>query len=317
MGLYRYIRNVIRHDRNTRFGLDELSKRVIANETLLKEVGVQRRMDYIRDRALSDGEMGVSMERYCETDVVVSLTTFGKRIYDVCLAIESIMQGTMKPNRIILWLAEEEFKGKALPRVLLLQQKRGLQIEYCKDIRSYKKLIPTMRRYPDACIVTIDDDAIYEFDFLEQLVNKHNDYPAAVCAHRIHRVKLDGEGKPMSYLDWEWCIETDAGHSPLHFPTGVGGILYPPNCFSEEVFNEEAFMGISPYADDVWFYAMELLNGTPVVQACHSRSRGLFVDLPSGSIGALSKENTNEQCCRNDVQIKAVFEKYNLYERLA
>ena len=309
---------MIRHDRNTRLKLDELSRRIVANEMLLKEVDVQRRIDYIREKALSDDKMGISTERYCETDVVVSLTTFGKRIYDVGLTIESIMQGTMKPNRIVLWLAEEEFKGKFLPRVLLLQQKRGLQIEYCKDIRSYKKLIPAMRRYPNDCIVTIDDDAIYEFDFLEQLVAKHNECPAAVCAHRIHRVKLDGEGKPMSYLDWEWCVETDEREpSPLHFPTGVGGILYPPNCFSGEVFNEETFMGICPYADDVWFYAMELLNGTPIVQASHSRSRDLFVDLPSGRIGALSKENTNELCCRNDLQIKAVFEKYNLYERLA
>lgn len=50
----------------------------------------------------SCNELGVSDRRYASHDIIVSLTTYGKRIWDVYLAIESIMQQTFKPNRIVL-----------------------------------------------------------------------------------------------------------------------------------------------------------------------------------------------------------------------
>lgn len=52
-------------------------------------------------------ESGVTNERNADKEVVVSLTTYGKRLYSVSLTIESIMQGTMKPNRLILWLQDD------------------------------------------------------------------------------------------------------------------------------------------------------------------------------------------------------------------
>ena len=49
--------------------------------------------------------------------MIVTLTTFGQRLNDVYLAIESIMQGSLLPNRIILWLADD-MRGKVLPVTL-------------------------------------------------------------------------------------------------------------------------------------------------------------------------------------------------------
>ncbi len=48
---------------------------------------------------------------------------------------------------------------------------KGLTIDWCEDIKSYKKLIPTLKKYPDAIIVTADDDLIYDNKWLEQLYN--------------------------------------------------------------------------------------------------------------------------------------------------
>ena len=41
---------------------------------------------------------------------------------------------------------------------------------------------------------------------------------------------------------------------------GCGGVLYPPDCFCDEVFNEKAFKDILPSQDDVWFWAMAVLS---------------------------------------------------------
>ena len=312
MGLFRYVNNMFRHDRNIKRMLTEQNEELRQIRTLLME----QRIHEFREKTLTSREMGVSEESQCDQDVVVSLTSFGKRIYDVPLAIESIMQGTIKPNCIVLWLSEEEFKGRPLPKSLEMQKNRGLQVEYCKDIRSYEKLIPSLKKYPEACIITIDDDAIYEYDFVERLVVAHQNHPEAVCACRIHKVKLDEDGKPLSYMDWDWCVEEYEKNDVLLFPTGVGGVLYPPHCFSHEVFNQNAFMELCPYADDVWFYAMRLMNNTPVAQVFTGNPLGYYEELPSRDMEALSKENTDVANCRNDVQIKAVFEKYNLYEKL-
>ena len=62
-------------------------------------------------------EPGISSEKYCDHDIIASITTYGKRIYDVHLTIESLMEQTMKANRIILWL-DYSFENKPLPNAL-------------------------------------------------------------------------------------------------------------------------------------------------------------------------------------------------------
>lgn len=312
MGLVRYIQNVFRHDRNIKRMLNEQNEEMRQIHALL----VEQRIHAYRDKSMTSKEMGVSEACLCDHDVVVSLTSFGKRIYDVHLAIESIMQGTVKPNRIVLWLSKEEFEGKPLPRLIEMQKDRGLQVEYCEDIRSYKKLIPSLKKYPKSCIVTIDDDAIYECDLVERLVSAHLEQPNAICACRMHRVKLGNDGKPLSYLKWDWCIECYDKNSNLFFPTNGGGTLFPPGCFTKEVFDDNVFMDLCPYADDVWFYAMRLMSNTPIKYVFAGKPGGNYMDLPSGDLDALVTENINKSMCRNDLQIKAVFEKYQLYDKL-
>lgn len=104
-------------------------------------------MDYLKQCVVSCKEMGVTSERFCDHEVVVSLTSYGERIRYAYLAIESIMQGALKPNRIVLWLSDDE-KDKILPATLQLQIKRGLEVRYCPDIRSYTKNNSVITRVP-------------------------------------------------------------------------------------------------------------------------------------------------------------------------
>ena len=69
------------------------------------------RSEMLKLVSLGAKEQGVSEKPLCDKEVIVSLTTYDKRYYDVYLTIESIMQGTVKPNRIILWLADEMKNG--------------------------------------------------------------------------------------------------------------------------------------------------------------------------------------------------------------
>lgn len=311
MEISRYIKHLFQHIGHTRFHLNRIDERLNSITSMVQKYHAQFRVAILQDKIVNCTTMGITSESICDHEVIVSLTTYGKRIYDVALTIESIMQGTIKPNRIILWLSEVEFKNSKLPHSLLLQEKRGLQIMYCEDLLSYKKLIPTLQNYPHACVVTIDDDVIYDSNFLSNILIAHHAQPHAICAGRIHRMKLDPNNKPLSYIHWQEIV-TDYNESRLNFFTGVGGVFYPVGSLHQEVLNKDVFMDICCHGDDIWFYAMAVLNNTPIIKYFSHNSEGDFLEFDYIQEEALSIKNTNPNECRNDKQLYAVFEKYNL-----
>ena len=56
-------------------------------------------------------EYGITVERRTP-QYIVSLTSFPARINTAHLAINTLLQQTFKPDRIILWLASEQFAKK-------------------------------------------------------------------------------------------------------------------------------------------------------------------------------------------------------------
>lgn len=269
---------------------------------------------HMKQSAINCTERGVTDTKISDHEVIVSLTSYSKRIHEVYLAIESIMQGTIKPNRIILWLTEEEFKGKKLPIILQKQIERGLEVMYCPDLRAYKKIIPTLKLYPDSIIVTIDDDLIYEPDLLEHLLTSYQEHPECVSACRTELIKTDRDGKPLGYMQWGLKEHVDYP-SHFNFLTGGGGTLFPPHCLHKEAIKENIFMTLCPKSDDVWLNAMLLLNGVKVCKAFTHDAHGEdFYYNVSPHVGTLWAENQRPD--GNDVQLKAVWEKYDLYKLL-
>lgn len=282
---------------------------------LNSQIAYQLRHDYLLAKVFDDKDLGVSSTKYTDHEIIVSLTTYGKRLYDVSITIESIMQGSMKPNKIVLWLSED-LKDKDLPITIQKQMKRGLEVSFCKDIRSYKKIIPTLSKYPDATIITIDDDVIYNYDLVERLVNEHKEHPQDVIANRVHKVTLDEKKVPQSYLLWDY-FTADTESSLLNFATGVGGVLYPARCFGDEVLNEDVFCHICMFADDVWLYAMELLYNVRVRRCTvhNDNLKDVYLQNEDVQDVGLYIHNTKKIPCQNDIQLTAVFDHYKLWSK--
>ena len=260
-------------------------------------------------------EQGVSKEKYCDHDIIVSLTTYGRRrIHSVYLTIESIMEQTIKPNRIILWL-DDSFKDKILPNSLNLLCKRGLEIAFCKDVRSYTKLLPALCKFPDDAIITVDDDVLYDVNMIENLITPYLSDSNQIYCNRAHRMIKSNDGKLIPYNQWQNSIE-ETGTNVLNFATGVGGVLYPPHSLDNEVFNEDVYLDICKYADDVWFKAMALKKGTPVcrVETYHINGADYLLDEDVQDMALMNRNVFGESL--NDKQIEAVFTKYNLYNLL-
>ena len=93
--------------------------------------------------------------------VSVSLTTYSKRLQTVHTTIQSIVQGKVRPKRLILWLDGDPHK-QVIPLPLQRLAKRGLEIIYVKNFGPHKKYFPYVCAYSDEDVplVAADDDVI-------------------------------------------------------------------------------------------------------------------------------------------------------------
>lgn len=195
--------------------------------------------------------------------VIVSLTSYPKRLYDIHLCLYSLLSQDLKPDKVVLWLAEDEFPNREsdIPQEVTRLKKFGLEIMWVPgNIKSYKKLLPALQAFPDDVIVTADDDIYYPQNWLRSLYEAHSENPENVIAHRVKTLKI-ADGKPAPY--WKWDISINhAAKGDLQVPTGCGGILYPPRAFTPEVFNIAKIEECAPHADDLWFWFMRVLADT-------------------------------------------------------
>lgn len=238
--------------------------------------------------------------------VIVSLTSFPKRIKEIHLCIKTLLNQAYKPDAVILWLANEQFpNGEAdLPQKLLKLKKYGLTIQWCNDIRSYKKLIPALEKYPEAVIITTDDDVYYKKDWLAGLMQAHEQYPNKVCCYRGAKIAFEN-GEFFRYPVVAGSCYCEA--TILHQQTGVGGVLYPPHCLAEDILREDIFMEIAPTNDDLWFWIMGVLNGTKV-RMLNNNSFQLFYVGETQLYSLTSINDHGEQLYYK--QLNGIFERY-------
>jgi FkbM family methyltransferase len=191
--------------------------------------------------------------------LIVTLTSYKKRFETLHLTISCLLNQSVRADKVVLWIAYAE--RDLLPPNVLRLESRGLQIRYCDDLRSYKKLVPALQEYPDAFLVTADDDLHYPTDWLEKLVQLYDGDHKTVIAWRAHKIRLDKNRLPVPYQNWEWAYTNASEKSHLIFPTCGAGALYPPGAFHPDVTDASIFTKLCPDADDIWFYWMCRLNG--------------------------------------------------------
>ena len=152
---------------------------------------------------LSSNSFGLEQNVYPEGELIISLTSYGNKLQLLYLTIESLLHQTVKPNKIILWLDQTKYtEYDSIPLALRMQEKRGLEIKYCEDVKSYTKLIPALLNYPDSIIISADDDIIYPIDFVERLFKAYRQDSSKIYFYRGHYILFDKNGTPKPYLEW-------------------------------------------------------------------------------------------------------------------
>lgn len=126
----------------------------------------------------------------------------------------------------------------------------------------------------------------------------------SIHAHRVHRVTFTGKNINR-YNKWVNKVK-DESTSLLNFSTGVGGVLYPPKCFHHDICNKKLFLNLSKYTDDIWFWAMAILNGTKI----HKIPNGISIPKPIEGTQAYGLWDSINSNGNNDRNIESIIKHY-------
>jgi len=239
-------------------------------------------------------------------NVIISITSFPSRINSLWIIIETLLRQTYKPEKIILWLAEAQFESEdVLPNRLLELKKRGLEIEFCEDLRSHKKYYYSMKNYPDYTIITVDDDTFYPENLVENLIETSVRFSNMICCNLGH-ILTTQNGVVEPYANWKSGADGYAQPSEYLVPIGCEGVLYPPRSLNSNVFDKDQIKELCPFADDLWLKAMATLNGIKSVKS--NPVSITYANLISAKNSSLNKINVDQSM--NDKQLSNILSRY-------
>ena len=237
--------------------------------------------------------------------ILCSLTSYPARIAYVSLAIKSLMLQTVKPDRIILWLAEEQFPERRLPADLTDLERYGLEIRWMHDLYGHKKYYyPVKEQTPEEVVITFDDDIIYSPRAIERLMVTHRAFPGVLVCERgqvFNAANMDNPGR--------WDTISPVGITEPTFsmnPSPGGGCLIPYGAFHEDALDEDLIRKLAYKNDDLWYMFMCAAKGTRMIK---TRKRHKSFSVIEGS-QAEQMATENVMGNRNAVILKGLVENY-------
>lgn len=236
-----------------------------------------------------------------EADYVVSLTTYPARVGNVWRVIEMAanQRGIKEKYAICLYLIKSEFEGIDLPAKIKELQARGLTVKFNEEnLKCHNKYFYAFKDYHEKTVITIDDDLQYNHHSISGLIKKNKEYPDCIIYNRGNRILKNEPYNNWPFVENLTCPQHDV------FPTGVGGVLYPPHCCNRFVTDMEVIKKTCLRADDLWLNFMSRLNHTKVVQ---TGLKSTYMVLPDTSQQtALWLVNNDVVQVGNDVQINEI-----------
>lgn len=246
-------------------------------------------------------------------DFIFSLTSYGKRVYEsLPYALYSLIVQSLSPKKIVVYLDNDNWSDDKLPLLLQHLKKVGVDIRYCKDIKSYKKLLPALKDFPNNPIITLDDDFYYNIDYHLWMRKAYDNSNKKTILGQWGCIPKMMNGKYLPYSEWKDCKYANEDSEISFFGSCC---CYPPHVFDDEIFNEKIFMTYCPTADDIWFWAMEERLKikkqyiTPYGYGLN-RSVNRIVEYEGNQQDTLMFHNVIEG--KNDKQLRNVIDYYHL-----
>jgi hypothetical protein len=228
---------------------------------------------------------------------IFSLTSYPARFEYLDQVLDSLRNQRIPGDFIVLNIAKED------KPLLKLNSYANLEVNFVEDLKAMKKLLPTLTKYPEHNIITVDDDTIYPKKLSERLITGYEKNPGNIIAGRARKITKNKD-EFNEYLKWTPLYH---GHpsDKLVFPNGVGGVFYPKNIFHPDVFDESFYKNFVT-TDDFWWYTQARRNGVQFVQVSIFNRLNFPNIMPIASKGLFYYKNKTE----NDKAFKMLLDAY-------
>lgn len=260
----------------------------------------------------STPKYGLNKNSQRNNSIVISLTSYSERFSTLSLCLKSLLRQTVKPDKIVLYLTEQDSLN--ITKSIKKLKQFGIEINAVEDdLKPHKKYFYAMQDYPDAILITVDDDVIYDKNLVKRLVSVHNKYPNAIVADRARIINFNENGF-LPYRSWKLANGISKPSLKL-LATGVGGVLYPSHVFNFDLLLNTKYIMKYISVDDLWLKTVEILNNIPTVTSINNCYCPPYVEIPSSSQKkALSKTNVDKN--ENDKYWMQLDKKFNLFSKL-
>ena len=229
------------------------------------------------------------------------MTTWPPRFAVAQQAMEAIVEQVKADNlqdrvHFVMVLSEEEACDTKTRRAAchLMCQMYEMGVEVIIDrgnIRSHKKLIPTLEKYPNNPVLVVDDDNAQCKGWLKTFVDDHGKHPEDIIyGQSLSRVELQGDRivearEPFAY---EQTGNVTVNMKPA---SGAAGTLYPPHTFTDSrFFDRELFMRLSPTSDETWQWAFAKVAGKTFRQMSGCNIPFMLSAPPDSALWHLNKD---------------------------
>ena len=220
-----------------------------------------------------------------ESGLVVCMTSYPARIKHAWIALESLFRQQDRDFHLVLVLAEAQFPGRVIPRMLRRMVDKGLEILWVEhDGGSFDHLWPAYEKYPSCAVISVDDDKFFSSNLVAEIRNASNETPGTVIGWRGWRMML-AEGKLEFSKAWVRADESTPSRE-LFMPPGNGS-LYPPGALPDETGDHQKRQTLCPNADDVWYWAMANRAGTPSLCLGKANHRPVWKQQKTPSLASL------------------------------
>lgn len=194
-------------------------------------------------------------------DCIVSLTTWHRRLDVLPLTLLTLVNQTVRPNKIIIWITSEDY-ALLDPATELKFGGAGVEFAICENFGPHKKWLFTRALTGDPRIVLADDDIFYPPYWLENLMRQAGE---TVCtAHRCHRILVDEKGEVRPYSTWLKSIRQYGRTSHSFLATNGAGVVFRPSWIPADFYNVKLIRNLCPTADDIWLKCAFLAAGIRV-----------------------------------------------------
>lgn len=210
--------------------------------------------------------------------LIVSMTTIPSRFKRLEENLPSLLEyQTYKVEKLRInlddCLSEEQLKPyKEL-------QEKYHQIELGtgeKRWRSCNKLLPTVKDYPDAVIITVDDDIYYKEKTIETLVKEYETNQDCIIAQEVNPIVIEDE-------KWKFLMSYDVMMKQKEWGKYLSNCaLYPPHTFDgTDLYDYDKMHYCTDSKDDeLWFCINSTLNGVQCIGLNYYHSLAPEVKTP-------------------------------------